>query len=453
MAHPLGRRLRLQRSARTVGLRPVPTKGRAGLALRQTAAARLTEVLVGGDFHPFDSSDIGDARDRALANKLVTTALRHHGHLNASMGRLLDRGPPKRAGDFEAHLRLGLSQLLYLPEMGDHSAIHLAVEAVKLDRRCRRFAPLMNAALRRAQTEAESLRNLPREMLLPRPLQERWAKEFGPEAIESATDNLIAGAALDLTLKDEDPDLIAALGARRVAGDSYRIDERDRPVAELPGYDDGRWWVQDVAAAIPARLLKLPPGSRVLDMCAAPGGKTAQMIKSGHQVTALDNSGHRLERLRGNLARLGYAAEIVEADAATYRPDELFDGVLLDAPCSATGTFRRHPEVLWHRGAARIRNRVELQRTMIANAAECLKPGGTLVYCVCSLEPGEGKEQVAWIRQNLSQLELDSVDASELPDLAPAIAAGSVRTHPVLPVPGDKPGTLDGFFVARFRRR
>lgn len=436
-----------------MGLTSGPTRGRAGLALRQIAAARLTEVLAGGDFHPFDAGDIADGRDRALANRLVTTALRHHGHLNASMGRLLDRGPPKRAGSFEANLRLALAQLLYLPEMGDHSAIHLAVEATKQDRRCRRFAPLMNAALRRAQAEAEALRNLPREMLLPRPLQERWNKVFGPDAIESATDNLVAGAALDLTLKDEDPALIASLGARRIAGDSYRIDERDRPVSDLPGYAEGRWWVQDVAAAVPARLMSVPEGSRVLDMCAAPGGKTAQLIKAGHRVTALDNSGQRLERLRENLRRLGYAADVVEADAATYRPDEAFDGILLDAPCSATGTFRRHPEVLWHRGAARIRNRVELQRVLIANAAGALKPGGTLIYCVCSLEPGEGEEQVAWMAQNLPDLEADPVTATELPDLAPAISAGSVRTHPALPVPGDKPGSLDGFFVARFRRR
>lgn len=453
MACAAGRWFGLRWAAWTVGLSVVEPKGRAGLGLRQVAAKRLTEVLAGGDFHPFDAGVFDDPRDRALANRLITTALRHHGHLNATMGRLLERGPPKRAGDFEAHLRLGLTQLLYLPEMGDHSAIHLAVEAVKQDRRCKRFAPLMNAALRRAQKEAEVLRALPREMLLPRPLQERWAKVFGAEAIAHATDNLIAGAALDLTLKEADPALIDALGARHITADSYRVDARDRPVHELAGYAEGRWWVQDVAAALPPRLLQLPAEARVLDLCAAPGGKTAQLIKAGYRVTSLDNNNQRLERLRGNLARLQYAADVVEADAATYTPDELYDGILLDAPCSATGTFRRHPEVLWHRGAERIGNRVALQRVLIANAAACLKPGGVLVYCVCSLEPGEGIDQLAWVAQTHPELELDPVAASELPDLTPAIVSGCVRTHPALPVPGDKPGTLDGFFVARFRRR
>lgn len=429
-------------------------KGRAGLGLRQISAARLAEVLAGGDFHPFAATEIPDPRDRAIANRLVTTALRHHGHLNATMGRLLERGPPKRAGSFEALLRLGLTQLLYLPEMGDHSAIHLAVEAVKRDFRARRYGPLLNAALRRAQAEAEDLRALPREMLLPRPLQQKWAADHGPDAIRHATDNLVAGAALDLTLKDDDPDLIAALGARRIVADTYRIDARDRPVAELPGHADGRWWVQDTAAAIPARLLHLPAGARVLDMCAAPGGKSAQLIKAGYRVTALDNNAQRLERLSGNLERLGYDAELVEADAVAFRPAQPFDGVLLDAPCSATGTFRRHPEVLWRRGAERIRNRVELQRTLLANAAACLNPGGVLVYCVCSLEPGEGEQQLDWVKRTLTELTPDAVAVSELPGLEQAVSdAGTVRTHPALPVPGDKPGTLDGFFVARFRRR
>lgn len=427
---------------------------RAGLGLRQRSAARLSDVLAGSDFNPFTATEIADGRDRALANRLVTTALRHHGHINAAMGRLLDRGPPKRSGSFEAHLRLGIAQLLYLPELGEHSAVHLAVEAIKRDSKARRFAALMNAALRRAQTEAESLRALPREMLLPRPLQDAWARDFGREAMLNATELLVRGAALDLTLRDDDPELLVALGARRLSGDSVRIDERDKPVSGLPGYTEGRWWVQDLAAAIPARLLRLAPGARVLDLCAAPGGKTAQLIKAGYAVTALDIDATRLARLETNLERLGYRAEIVTADAASYTPPAPFDGVLLDAPCSATGTFRRHPEVLWHRGAARIRSRIELQRTLLANAAACLNGGGVLVYSVCSLERGEGEEQLNWIARHLPELALEPVEPAELPGLEGAVTgAGIVRTHPGVAVVGDKPGTLDGFFVARFRRR
>jgi 16S rRNA (cytosine967-C5)-methyltransferase len=367
---------------------------------------------------------------------------------------LLERGPPKRAGSFESHLRLGLAQLLYLPEQGEHSAVHLAVEAIKSDPKARHLVRLMNAALRRAQAEAVALRALPVEMLLPRSLQHHWAEAFGPEAVIAAADNLVTGAALDLTLRDDDPALLAALAARRVIADTVRIDARDSPVAGLPGYAEGRWWVQDLAAAIPARLLKLVPGSRVLDLCAAPGGKTAQLCKAGYSVTALDNSPARLQRLGENLNRLGYAAEVIEADGTTYEPSQAFDGVLLDAPCSATGTFRRHPEVLWHRAASRVGTLIELQRRFIRAAVGCLNPGGVLIYCVCSLEQGEGEDQLGWIVKACPELVTDPIKPAELADLPGAVTVdGTVRTHPGLAVPGDRRGALDGFFVARFRRQ
>ena len=435
-----------------MGLNAVATL--PGLKVRQEAAGRLAEVLSGDDFVPFTVATIADGRDRALANRLVTTALRRHGHINAAMGRLLDRGPPKRAGSFEANLRIGLALLLFLPEQGEHSAIHLAVEAVKRDPRASRYAGLMNAALRRAQAEADALRDLPPEMLLPRALQQGWANRYGAGAVEGAVEALITGAALDLTLRDEtDPELVAALAARSILADSVRIDSRDRPVNELPGFAEGRWWVQDVAAAIPARLFGLPAGARVADLCAAPGGKTCQLIKAGYAVTALDTSAERLVRLRENLDRVGYDAEVVVGDAAVWRPGEPFDGVLLDAPCSATGTFRRHPEVLWRREKARIADRVALQRKLLANAARCLAPGGVLIYCVCSLEPAEGEDQLDWVSRALPELVPLPVAPTELGALDAAVTPyGAVRTHPGLALPPDRPGALDGFFVARFRR-
>jgi 16S rRNA (cytosine967-C5)-methyltransferase len=235
--------------------------------------------------------------------------------------------------------------------------------------------------------------------------------------------------------------------------DSVRIDARDKPVEALPGYSDGRWWVQDAAAAIPARLLDLPANSRVLDLCAAPGGKTAQLVKAGYAVTALDADAKRMERLAGNLERLDYSAQTVVADATTYAPEEPFGGIVLDAPCSATGTFRRHPEVLWHRSLSDIAGRVRLQRNLLRNAAKCLAPGGVLIYCVCSLEPDEGEQQAQWVLANLPELELLPVTAAELPGLPEAVTAqGTVRTHPGM-APGKQNGGMDGFFVARFRRR
>jgi 16S rRNA (cytosine967-C5)-methyltransferase len=198
--------------------------------------------------------------------------------------------------------------------------------------------------------------------------------------------------------------------------------------------------------------MRLDPDARVLDLCAAPGGKTAQLVKAGYAVTALDRDPSRVERLRQNLDRLGYEAELVTADALDYAPAAPFRGVLLDAPCSATGTFRRHPEVVWHRDPADIAGRVALQRRLIARAVENLQAGGILVYCVCSLEREEGEQQAEWaIGQGLEPV---PVAPCELDGWAvPVTQAGFVRTHSGQTVPGDKGGTLDGFFVARFRRR
>jgi 16S rRNA (cytosine967-C5)-methyltransferase len=423
-----------------------------GLALRLIAAQRLQQVLKGASFSPLSPSDLPDSRDRALANRLITTALRRHGHLNAVLKHLLERGMPKKSGSFEAVLRLSLAQILYLPELGDHSALFLAGEATKRDKQTQHLSKLMNAILRKAQTEAAELREGAPELLFAPALVKTWTAAYGAEAIPAFASALLEGAPLDLTLKADYPTLLELLGARPLFADTVRIDERDKPVDQLAGYTEGRFWVQDAAAAIPARLMKLPAGARVLDVGAAPGGKTAQLIKAGYTVTALDRDPARVERLQHNLTRLGYTAELITADALEYTPATPFDGVLLDAPCSATGTFRRHPEVVWHRNAADIAGRVALQRKLITRAAECLNPGGILVYCVCSLEPEEGEQQAQWaVAQGL---EVVPVTDGELDGWgAPVTHAGFVRTHPGQIVPGEKGGTLDGFFVARLRRR
>jgi 16S rRNA (cytosine967-C5)-methyltransferase len=425
-----------------------------GLKMRLLAAERLSDVLRGAPFAPFSSSEIEDGRDRALANRLVTTALRRHGQIDVMVARYLERGIPKKSGPFEALLRLALAHLVFLPELGDHSAIFLAVEAAKRDTRSQHVAKLMNAVLRRAQAELHSLRHLPHEALFPAEYGTRWRDAWGEDAVEEMAEALIEGAPLDLTLRDDDTELIDALGAVPVLADSVRVNLRDRPVDGLPGYAEGRWWVQDVAAAIPARLLTVPSGARVLDLCAAPGGKTAQLVKAGYRVTALDADGERMARLASNLDRLGYTADQVVSDGLAYKPEPRFDGVLLDAPCSATGTFRRHPEVLWHRDRAAVAGRVALQRRFLASAADCLNPGGVLVYCVCSLETEEGEAQAAWADEHLKTLVRDPIRPEELGGLAAAVTTdGTVRTRPGMVVPGAAGGTLDGFFVARFRRR
>jgi len=421
-----------------------------GLALRLVAAGRLQAVLRGEPFQPFGATDLPEGRNRALANRLITTALRRHGHLDIVLAELLERGMPKKSGNFEAVLRLSLAQLLYLPDLGAHSAVFLAAEALKRDTRTQHLVGLMNAVLRRAQGAAARYWDLPPTDLIPNWMGEIWTAAYGADNVRCFGEVLLDTPPLDLTVPGADPDLIEALGGEPLVGDTVRIADRDRPVDALPGFSQGRWWVQDAAAALPARLIALEPGARVLDLCAAPGGKTAQLAKAGYAVTALDNEPSRVERLRSNLGRLDLHAEIVEADAATWRPDHLFDAVLLDAPCSATGTFRRHPEVLWHRTPKDISARVALQKTLFAAALGSVKPGGTLLYAVCSLLPQEGEEIAGWALQSFPDLEVEPVPADALPGLTEAITPeGFVRTHPALLA--DR-GGLDGFFIARFRR-
>lgn len=424
----------------------------AGLKLRLAAAQRLKTVLAGEHFTPLGASDLADGRDRALANRLITTALRRHGQIDVMLADLLEKGLPARSGSFEAVLRLSLAQLVFLPDLGAHSALFLAVEAIKRDAKARHLSGLMNAVLRRAQANSARYGLMDDALLLPEHFATGWTAAYGADAVAQFATALTEGAPLDLTLRDNDPELIEALGAEPLLADSIRLESRDRAVEALPGYDEGRWWVQDAASAIPARLMGLEAGRSVLDLCAAPGGKTAQLIKAGYKVTALDSDGTRLPRLRQNMERLGYAPGVVEADAANYDPTSPFDGILLDAPCSATGTFRRHPEVLWNRSARDIAGRVTLQQALLTNAFRCLAPGGTLIYCVCSLEPAEGEQQVTWALDALPGLELWPIAPGEMTGLEQAVSAeGLIRTHPAMS-PGNGNAGMDGFFVARFRR-
>ncbi|MET3927731.1 RsmB/NOP family class I SAM-dependent RNA methyltransferase [Devosia sp. 2618] len=425
----------------------------AGLKLRLVAAQRLKAVLAGDNFVPLTAADLADGRDRALANRLITTALRRQGQLNFIIHALLEKGMPGKSGTFEAVLRLSLAQLVFMPEIGAHSALFLAVEAVKRDPKARHLSGLVNAVLRSAQANSAKFGMLSDDLLIPDTFGDTWLEAYGEDAINGFSTALLDGAPLDLTLKADDADLKDALGAETVIADTVRIEQRDRPVDALPGFAEGQWWVQDAASAIPARLLGAKAGGRVLDLCAAPGGKTAQLVKAGYLVTALDSDANRMTRLKENLTRLNYQAETIVADAGTFAPNSPYDGVLLDAPCSATGTFRRHPEVIWHRSVGDVAGRVRLQRALITNAFRCLEVGGALVYCVCSLEPAEGEQQVQWALDTLPGLELWPVSKDELPGLEIAVTdRGLVRTHPGM-APGGRDGGMDGFFVARFRRR
>jgi 16S rRNA (cytosine967-C5)-methyltransferase len=284
---------------------------------------------------------------------------------------------------------------------------------------------------------------------LPADVEDRWGSAWGGDVIASARHQIVRRPALDLSFADdaEAKAYTAAHGGTSLAPRHVRIESGS--VADLPGFELGRWWVQDLAASLPARLIPAQAAD-VLDLCAAPGGKTMQLAASGHRVTSIDASGSRLERLRENLDRTHLPANLVEADALTWKPKAEFDAILLDAPCSATGTFRRHPEILYRARPRIIADSAELQSKLLARARAWLKPGGTLVYSVCSLEPEEGERVIGDFLAANPDLAIDSPKPGELPGFVTPTADGWVR---ILPGLIEAEGGLDGFFIARLVRR
>ncbi len=263
-----------------------------------------------------------------------------------------------------------------------------------------------------------------------------------------------AEAPTDFTVRSEPEHWAEVFGGFVLPTGSVRLPHLDRPVPDLPGFADGQWWVQDTAASLPARMLGDVAGRRIADLCAAPGGKTAQLAAAGARVTAIDASANRLRRLSSNLARLGLEAEIVEADLAKYTPAEPFDAVLLDAPCSSTGTVRRHPDVPWTKSPEDIAKLAAVQSGLLSRAADMVAPGGLLVFSNCSLDPAEGEEMVAAFLKDRADFHRDPVRPGELPGADAFInAAGEVRTTPAgLPADDPSHAGLDGFFAVRFRK-
>ncbi|MCF6344675.1 MAG: methyltransferase domain-containing protein [Devosiaceae bacterium] len=432
-----------------------PSGQQAGQQVREQAITRLAKVLNGAPFIPFNEAIISDSRDRALANKLITTALRRHGHINYIFEQQLKKGMPARSANFESILRIALAELLFMPKQAEHSSIFLAVEIAKKNNKTRHLAKLVNGVLRTAQREAEKYKGLPNHLLFPKWLIEKWQKSYGAEVIEDFAQALLEGAPLDLILRNEGESekLISELNGQKIFHDVVRIYQRDKAVDKMAGYDEGSWWVQDVAASLPARLMALKKNASILDMCVAPGGKLAQLLKQDYQVTGLDIDKERLKRVKENLERLKYSAKLEVSDARTYSPKTLFDGILLDAPCSATGTFRRHPELIWQRKQHDIKQRVKLQRELIANAIKCLKPNGVLIFITCSLEIEEGEQQANWISKTYKELEEFPIKKEEILDFGHFISKdGYLRTLPIAKIAGNISGSMDGFFVARFRR-
>jgi len=392
-----------------------------------------------------------EERDRALARAVVATVLRRLGTLRHLLSPLLERGLPREAPRVETALLLGAAQILFL-DVPDHAAVDLAVRLVRSDRHAARYAGLVNAVLRRVARDGKAaLAALDMPVLdTPDWLYARWTATYGAEtahAIAAANGN---EPALDLTVKT-DPELWAEkLGGCVLPTGTVRMIAHG-PVTALPGFAEGAWWVQDVAAALPARLLGDLRGRHVADLCAAPGGKTAQLAAAGATVTAVDRAPARMKRLAENLARLSLHADLICADVAEWKAEQTFDAVLLDAPCSSTGTVRRHPDVPWLKSESDIAKLAGLQRRLIDRAVALLKPGGTLVYCTCSLEPEENETIVADLLARNSGVRRAPIAAAEIFGHAEFIGKdGELRTLPCQLAQADsRLSGLDGFYAAR----
>lgn len=429
-----------------------------GLTPRLAAAVILAEVA--GNGRPLDEFFADDRvhkhlkgvepRDRPLVRSIATVALRRLGTIRKALAQLLARGLPKRPGDLEWHLTTAAAQILFL-DIPDHAAVDLGVRAVRADDKVAHFAKLTNGVLRNLARQREAIlaASDPLDDDTPPWLTQRWRRAFGEASARAIAAAHRAEPTLDLSVRDDPEGWARRLDGLVLPTGSVRL-RTHVPVRELEGYADGAWWVQDAASAMPARLLGAKAGERVVDLCAAPGGKTAILAAAGAEVVALDRSAERLRRLEANLARLSLQAHTEAVDALDYGGSD-FDAVLLDAPCTTTGTIRRHPDVAWVKRPADIATLADLQRRLLDKAAQFAKPGGRLVYCVCSLEPEEGEEQIGAFLDRHPTWRRQPIEPAEIGGLAECLSpCRDLRTLPFqLAHPEPRLSGLDGFFAAR----
>jgi 16S rRNA (cytosine967-C5)-methyltransferase len=425
------------------------------LPARDVAVSALFSVLI--EKRPFDdafakaaaSRDLAP-RDRAFARLVATTALRNRGALQAVLSTYLEKPLPEHLGRLEQILLAAATQLLLL-ETPPHAAISLAVDQCRSDRVGRRFANLVNAVLRRVSESGAgrfaSLDNV--ALTIPEWLLARWSRAYGPAEARLIARASLSEPSLDITVKSDAVQWAERLSGFLLPTGSVRCANVGR-VEDLAGYEDGAWWVQDAAAALPVMLLGDVAGLSVLDLCAAPGGKTAQLAAKGARVTAVDKSAGRLARLKENLHRLRLTADTVVGDAQTFVSEATFDAVLLDVPCTATGTIRRHPDILYLKRPEDVVALAALQQRILRQAAGLVRPGGTLVYCTCSLEGEECEDQIAAFlaaHPEFSRRPM-TVDAATI-SFTWRTADGDLRTLPshLSELPDGLRG-LDGFYAA-----
>ncbi len=442
--------------------RPV-LSDKPGLEVRMTAAKLLGAVIdrkisLDGmlDLNQGNAAykALNDA-DRALTRAILTTALRHLLRLEAAIGSLIDTPLPEGARALHHVLIVAAAQILHL-DVPAHAAVDLAVEQANRDPRNRRFSKLVNAVLRRMVREKDEILSRTSEISpVPAWFHARLVKAYGADDAMRIAEAQLWPPAIDLTVKSDPEAWAEKLQGRILPTGSVRLPVFDGLVSGLEGYDDGVWWVQDAAAAIPAKLFGDLKGKRVADLCAAPGGKTAQLAAAGADVIAIEQSANRARRLQENLDRLKLSVEVRQADLFDFKPDELLDGVLLDAPCSSTGTTRRHPDVFWTKGPEDIGKLAVLQERMLRHAITLVKPGGLVVFSNCSLDPVEGETVIAKVLADNPHVVRVPVDPAAWPGLETAITPlGEFRTTPAMlpPVEGFA-GGMDGFFAAALSPR
>ncbi len=390
-----------------------------------------------------------DGRDRALARLLLTTTLRRLGQITAIIKACLDRPLPKNAAVVEDILRLGAVQLLFL-DMPPHAAVSTAVDlarAVGMGA----FADMVNAVLRRIGRIGKGLvaEQDAARMNTPNWLWESWSAAHGSLACRAIATAHLQEPPLDITVRSDPATWAHTLNAEALPTGSLRT-KNGGPIPAMPGFQLGSWWVQDMAAAIPARLFGALQGKRVVDLCAAPGGKTAQLCAMGAQVTAVDLSERRLATLRANLLRLGFMVNVVATDAALWRPSVALDGVLLDAPCTGTGTIRRHPDLAWRKTQKDLQNLIQVQQRLLTSAVLMLKPGGTLIYSTCSIQPEECASQIETLLSSGAKVRRKPIGIEEVGGLDELISSeGDLRT---MPYHLAEKGGMDGFYAARLER-
>ena len=430
-----------------------------GLNVRQCAAKLLNAVVAKNtsldgltDAHHGHPQYMElDERDRSLVRAILGTALRNRNTIETALCKLLDRPLPANATALQQLLHVAAAQILYL-DVPDHAAVDLAVTSANIDPRNRKYASLVNAVLRRLT------RNKERAIELQIPNGPEWyieslTKTYGREQAEAILAMQAYEPSIDLTVKSNPAEWAAKLSGTLLPNGSVRLGSFEGALTALEGFAEGEWWVQDAAASLPATLLGDIKGKRVADLCAAPGGKTAQLIMAGAKVTAFDINKNRLKRLKSNLDRLQLEAELIATNILDYQTDELFDAILLDAPCSSTGTVRRHPDVLWTKTPDDIVKLSQVQANLLRHAISLVKPDGIIVFSNCSLNREEG-EDMAQAILNEGVLKAEPFKPAELKGMEQLVTdQGFLRSTPAdLPHDEPKMAGMDGFFAARFRR-